>query len=413
MDTQAIAPADAGHKPTSTAAERPCVLLVDDDEILLAAYHRTLARAGYEVSSVSRPVRALEALGSRSFDVVVSDVSMPGGMSGIDLVERARGDGIDVPFVLVTGTPNVETAMRAVRPGVVRYLAKPVDPGLLLQVVAAAMRAHGAERAKQLALDNEALCSLIDELERAREAAGVAARAKREFLSKISHELLTPMAQILGFAELALDCEEPVEARGHMLTVKRSGDELHGLLRRLLDFAQLNQDRVHLTTLRFDLRETMTSIMDSYAERARSRGLSLECSVAEGIPEAVLGDGPRLRQVIDCLLNNAVRFTCRGGARVQVEHEASGDGQLRLRFVVFDTGPGISRDALARVTDAFVQADDSATRAHGGVGLGLTIASKLVDLMGGSMSIESTPTQGTAVTFTVPVAEAPPPRATR
>jgi signal transduction histidine kinase len=376
-------------------------LVVDDNEELLVCYTRILTKAGYAVTSAINGVRALDALHAGQFNVLLSDIAMPGGMSGIELLERIRSEGTDIPVILATGNPGMDTAVKAVENGVLRYLAKPVDPRMLVQVVGEAVHLHGLARIKRLALDNDALRILIEDLSRAREGAHAASLAKSDFLAKVSHELRTPMCAIMGYADLALDCELPSDARGYVETVKRAGEGLLALIQNVLDFADLDRGTLPLRARAFELRDVIETAVQPFAARARAKGLAFVSDVDRGVPETVVGDSERLRQILESLVGNALQFTCAGEIRVHVDLESRAGADLRLRVSVRDTGMGIREDAMGHVVKAFSQADDSVTRRHGGAGLGLTIATKLVELMEGEIAIESAPNVGTTVRLTV------------
>jgi signal transduction histidine kinase len=379
----------------------PRALVVDDDEALLTLCARTLVAHGYLVETARDATSALRAVRGTSFDVLVSDIFMP-GMSGVDLVAQLRTDGVDIPVVLMTGAPQIETAMKAIEHGVLRYLAKPVLPSALVVVVNDVVRLHGIARAERAALDNEALRSLVEELRRSKDAAFAGTRAKDAFLSKMGHELRTPMSSVIGMTDLVLDTELTSEQREHLQTVKTSAEALMKIIAQVLEVSDLDGGRLQVEAKTFSVRDTLNSRLKPLLPYAAAKRLSLTSDVGSDVPEALVGDPVLFGQVIDNLLNNAIKFTVKGAVRISAYLEAHSCGtEARLCVSISDTGIGIPAEALARVTDAFSQADNSSTRSYGGAGLGLTIASQIVSLMNGSLKIESTPNVGTNVRFTV------------
>ncbi|WP_313178096.1 response regulator [Massilia sp.] len=240
-----------------------------------------------------------------------------------------------------------------------------------------------------------------EQLERAKNAAEAASRAKSAFLATMSHEIRTPMNGVLGMAEMLLGTELTDNQRNYTRLVKRSGEHLLVIINDILDFSKIEAGKLTIEYINFNLWDLLEDIHTVYTPQAQSKGIALDFDIANDIPVAICGDPNRLRQIMANLLGNAIKFTEQGRIQATVRVASEDTQAVMLRFEVRDTGIGIAREASSRIFEAFSQADDSTTRKYGGTGLGLAISKELVELMGGTIGVERGKPQGSVFWFTV------------
>ncbi len=361
-------------------------LVVDDEPRGVELLVRALRPLG-EVVGAADGEEAWRRFEESPFDVVVSDQRMP-GLTGVELLGRVAARDELVGRILLTGFADVADTIDAInRARVHAYLSKPCPPAQLQATVRAVLvRARVAREGRDAAL--------------------AASQAKGEFLANISHELRTPLTAILGYSELLGGELSEGDHADAIRTIRSQGQHLLRLVDDVLDLSRSEGAAVVLAREMVLLDSLLAELGAAIAPSARERGLDLALVRDPVAPATLTTDGGRLRQILHHLLENAVRFTERGEVRLEVRAARLGECYA-VEFAVRDTGPGMSAEEQLRIFRPFTQLDASATRRTGGAGLGLVLARRLTELLGGALALESAPGAGSTFRVTLPSGDAP------
>jgi len=383
---------------------KPRLLLVDDDPANLEILEISLEDLDVGFILATSGEEALARLEENEVALVMMDVQMP-GMDGIETLRCMRRvpEWSLIPVILITAVHKEEDIMiEGIETGAVDFLPKPFDHRVLQGKVRILVDLYRERR--RLEMEIQRRRAVEGELLAAKESAEKANRAKSEFLANMSHDIRTPMNAILGMADVLRETPLNSEQKKYINIFQSAGRNLLGLINDILDLSKIEQGRITYEKTPFNLVDLVENASEMFALAAHEKGLELVVCIHPAVPRFVLGDPGKLRQVLSNMIGNAVKFTRNGEVVIQVERVPSvikiaDSDRVELGFSVLDTGIGISAENLERIFSGFEQGDSSTTREYGGTGLGLTISKRLVEGMGGRISVDSEPGVGSSFRF--------------
>ncbi len=372
------------------------ILIVEDSATEALRARLYLERAGFQVSLANDGKEGLAKATQDHPDLILLDALMP-RVSGYEICGRFRLDPAtaSIPIVMITTEDDGADMPPSWHLPANSFIAKPYDPSLLVSKVQEAMQTQGKGGES-----DGTVTRLQEELKQAQKDAEAARNARSQFMATMSHELRTPLHEFMGMTDLVLGTNLTQEQRDYLNTAKTSANALLAIVSDILEFTDLDDGQFSLEEKDFDLWSVIQSTTSIMAGRAQEKGLEITSALSPDVPREVTGDPRRLRQVLDNLIGNAIKFTDRGHLGVRVELNAAQQQDVELHFKVSDTGVGIAKEKQEAIFSDFRQGDGSTTRRYGGVGLGLAISQRLVHLMGGRIWVESEVGQGSTFHFT-------------
>jgi signal transduction histidine kinase/HPt (histidine-containing phosphotransfer) domain-containing protein len=368
------------------------VLLVDDDEdeyVIVGDLLRETRTETFDLTWVAAYEQGLEAILSSSYDVCLVDYRL-GQRTGLDLLAEVKAKSSHAQIILLTGEGDRALDVTATKAGAADYLVK----GELTAALLERSLRYAVERGR-----------ILKELRDATLLAQSMNLAKSAFLANISHEIRTPMNSILGTTDLLLETELNDAQARLVFICQRNSSLMLSLINDLLDLSKIEADAIELSRVPFSISEFAEDVEQIFFAQAKEKGIEFQATVAADVPKGVVGDPNRLKQVVINLLANALKFTAEGRVSLAITLDGKETDGWRLRFAVTDTGIGIAREHLDLIFGAFQQAHWSIAHRFGGTGLGLAISKRLVELMDGAITVESTPGLGSTFSFAVHMAQ--------
>ena len=378
------------------------ILLVDDEEAHAEAIRRNLERSSLNVAVqvVGTLGEFRSAVAARLPHIALVDLNLPDGRA-VELLSSPLQDA-PFPILIMTSHGNEHTAVEALRAGALDYVVKsPEAFAGMFRSIERALREWGLLQERKLA--SEALLAAKEAAESAKEAAEAASLAKSDFLALMSHELRTPLNGVMGGVQMLRCTELSAEQRGYLDLVMSSAQNQLCLVNDILDLARSDTDGVAIEKGEFLLRGCVNEAVKLQQAEIREKGLSLFVSFGGEVPDRVVGDALRFRQILRKMLANAVKFTETGGITVTLALVARDGAEVTVRCSVADTGIGVPEDQVDRIFAPFVQADMSTTRKYGGSGLGLAVCRRMTEALGGRIWFESNRGEGSVFSFEIPL----------
>ena len=373
------------------------ILVVDDEISLRMVLIKALERAGFNCRSAETGETAITLIEKEPFDLVISDISMP-GMDGIELLKKVKRRHPEIDFIIMTGYASDYSYVDIMDAGASDYMTKPFNMNSALARISRIAR----ERQNLISLKkiNQELCIAIERANILAREAKEASKAKTFFLASMSHEIRTPLNGIVGYTEMLLDTPLNDEQKCFLKNARFSCETLLSVVNDILDFSKVEAGKLTLEHIGFDPEVLCFDTIDMVRTKIDESKVELLCSVADSVPSQIIGDPHRFRQVLLNLLSNAAKFTKEGTIKVSLNSELMDQDHVKLIISVADTGIGIAKNELEKIFHPFVQSEDDITNRYGGTGLGLAISRDIAKKMSGHVWAQSKLKKGATFYFT-------------
>ena len=384
-----------GRDPKESPIKK--ILVVDDEESLRMVLTMALERAGFYCRDVETADKAITLTESEPFDLIISDISMP-GMDGIEFLKKIKINYPEVDVIIMTGYASEYSYVDIMDAGASDYMTKPFNLNSALARINRIAREK--ENLINLKRTNQELCVAIERANILAREAKEASKAKTFFLASMSHEIRTPLNGIVGYTDMLMDTPLNEEQKSFLKNAKFSCDMLLSVVNDILDFSKVEAGKLTLENIGFDPEVLCFDTIDVVRTKVDESKVELLCSVADSVPGQVMGDPHRFRQVLINLLGNAVKFTREGSIKLCIDSEEVDQNFSKLTVRIQDTGIGIAKDKLEEIFMPFIQSENDITNRFGGTGLGLAISKNIAHRMGGDVWAESSGKNGSTFYFT-------------
>ena len=376
---------------------KPTVLIIDDVQENIQILGELLERHGIEIAATNSGEKGIAIAEQIPVDLILLDIMMP-EMDGFQVCRHLKQGSKtkDIPIIFITAKSDTEDIVTGFDTGGVDYITKPIREKEVLARVTTHLELKKHKDHLQEMIEEKTI-----ELEKAKLKAEAANEAKTRFLVNVHHELKTPMTGIIGMYELLMETQLDAEQRDFLKTVGLSANAQLKVINDVLHFTEAMHGQIHLETRPLNIKSIIKDVHDILYIRAREKYLLISFHIDPAIPEDLMGDPGRLRQILLNICGNAVKFTEHGEVDIRATLAETNTNYVNISFTVSDTGIGIAEDQMGKLFQPFSQIDDSLTRQYGGLGLGLANAKQLIEMMEGTISVTSDHGKGSTFIFSV------------